>query len=153
MKEYVLKYETGHINTAPMGFHLYAQKFLEAAPPSSARYSPVPFYCVCRAIELALKSFLSARGIPVKKLKTLGHDLQALLQTASAQGIADHCSFSDVEKAELLKANTYYSDKGFEYFQLRFAMRDVPPLPNLDTLKSMTQSLLGSIHQLALDAT
>jgi hypothetical protein len=144
------------MNSAPMGFHVYAKKFLDAEPTFSKKsHSPVPFYCVCRAIELALKSFLAAQGIPVKELrkKALGHDLQALLDKATAEGITKYYNFSSVEKAELEKANTYYADKSFEYFQIRFAMRNDPTLPNLDTLRAMARSLLESIHQLAQDAT
>jgi hypothetical protein len=79
--------------------------------------------------------------------------LEALLDAASESGIAECWRISDSDKAELAKANVYYKDKGFEYFQVRFAMRDEPPLPSLDALKKMAESLLKSIYQLAMDAS
>jgi len=61
-----------HIN--PLGFHRYASEFLRAAQDFRMNdgFSPVPYYLVCRSIELALKAFLLAKGIPEGEVKLPG---------------------------------------------------------------------------------
>ena len=51
--------------------------------PSWPRY-----FCVCHAIELALKAWLSFRGEDEKRLIGYGHDLQAAMSSAQAQGLS-----------------------------------------------------------------
>lgn len=78
---------TAMVRIGPVGFVLYAEEFLEAAcaipehsqARGSRRFTPVPFYLFCRALELALKAFLLAKNRPLDELKAIyGHDLEAL---------------------------------------------------------------------------
>ena len=150
-----IKVEAARLNMGPIGFHVYARKFLEAIPPPSKEYSPVPYYCVCRALELALKAFLSANGVSSRKLKSkkFGHDLLALWNLAREYDLARHYPATALAQAELAKANVCYAEKGFEYFQLRFMMRNEPPLPSLELLTSMARDMLQAIRQSVVDAS
>jgi hypothetical protein len=86
MGNYVLKAEPGLLHISPLGFHRYASEFLRAAQGFKINdgFSPVPYYLICRSMELALKAFLLAKGLPKKKLKerNLGHDLEKVLNKA-----------------------------------------------------------------------
>jgi hypothetical protein len=106
----------------PLGFHRYASQFLVAAKslPPEPKFSPVPYYLLCRSIELGLKAYLLCRRIDPKVLKQppLGHNLLAILARSEVEGIGSVFVISQEERAELAKANEYYVEKGFEYFHL-----------------------------------
>ena len=90
MSNYVIKAEPGMLHINPLGFHRYASEFLRAAQDFRMNdgFSPVPYYLVCRSIELALKAFLLAKGIPEGELKgkSLGHNLEEVLKKAMSLG-------------------------------------------------------------------
>lgn len=143
------------INITPIGFHTYASDFLSSAssiPPSNS-YSPVPFYLYCRALELGLKAFLLAAGVPKAKLKsnTLGHDLVAVLAEANAKGLSALFTVSPAEEVEIKKANDYYVRKEFEYFENVFKLvTGHPDLPNPLILNDLLLRLLPSIKDICL---
>jgi len=92
-------------------------------------FSPVPYYCFSRSIELSLKAFLLAKNESLDSLKRpIGHDLEKALEKAVSLGLPDIVVISSHHKAELKKANCYYSEKagkGFEYFQVGKAVRGI----------------------------
>ena len=154
-KQYVLKADPVTIHISPYGFYYYASRFLAATPAvDPAHYSPVPYYCVCRALELALKAFLLAERVPVSELKKkkLGHNLDALLELAMSHDLTRFWTPSVGDRKEIAKANVYYAEKGFEYFQVGFTMRGYPELPLLPELHPRTGDLLAAIRDLALAA-
>jgi hypothetical protein len=56
---------------SPLTLHTYAKDFLRAGislKASGVPFSPVKLYLLARAVELALKAFLSADGISLKEL-------------------------------------------------------------------------------------
>lgn len=62
----VVKVPTAVGHVGAIGLHRYANEFLGAAErfkPQDAGFTPVPYYLVCRSIELSLKSYLLTRGL------------------------------------------------------------------------------------------
>jgi hypothetical protein len=83
----IVEIGTVNVRMRPVGFALYAEEFLIAADsiPATSRargnttFSPVPYYLLCRALELALKAYLIERHVSEGKLtKRYGHNLEAL---------------------------------------------------------------------------
>jgi hypothetical protein len=87
---------------SPIGLHTYAKDFLRVAkiiPPDRVPFTPARFYLVCHAIELSLKSFLSARKATLQSLSapSLGHNLSVLLEEAIAGGLQSVVSLRSSE--------------------------------------------------------
>jgi hypothetical protein len=142
------------IRLTPIGFHRFASDFLQAGvtPSPGDGYSPVPYYCTCRALELGLKSFLLARDVPVQLLKNkYGHNLNALLLAAQTHGIHEFWQPSADDMRQIEIANAQYSSKGFEYFEVIRAVTGYRDLPDLAQLRRITEALLTSTKQLVLE--
>ncbi|OGO18457.1 MAG: hypothetical protein A2Z15_02835 [Chloroflexi bacterium RBG_16_50_11] len=95
--------------------HEWATQFLQCKSelniPSPSENSPIPYYLLCHAIELEIKSRLS-KTIAWKTLKNeYGHNLIKLYDKLE---LSDQLLDSK-EKEELKKANIVYMNKGFEY--------------------------------------
>jgi hypothetical protein len=138
--EIVIRLDGG---VAPLGFHRYATEFLRAAQrfePQDEGFSPVPYYLACRSIELALKSYLLARGLSLKQVKCeLNHSLVKALQRASDLGLASLVEVSEAESRLLGEADALYSKKHFEYFEnlgLGFQLTQPPDIDELTVLAS-----------------
>ncbi len=145
----VMKAQTGHINLSPLGFHRYASEFLRAANSFKCgdSFSPVPYYLRCRVIELALKAFLLAKGFPKNDLKEkLGHNLENALNSATELGLQSEVAIKSEEAEEIKKANVYYADKGFEYFQVTKAVTGYPELPDLKILADVSSRLVSELE-------
>jgi hypothetical protein len=118
----------------------------------------VPYYLYCRSIELTLKAFLLGKGLSRKDLKDqkhFGHDLVKLVARAREMGIEDFVTFSPAWLESVRKANAYYESKtkGFEYFDIHFAVRGYPDLPALDVLKELASDLVSRLKQYCLDVS
>jgi hypothetical protein len=138
----VVQVGTATVRMRPVGFALYAEEFFIAGASipqdSKARgntgFTPVPYYLFCRAFELILKAYLLAKNVAdeEKLKKRFGHDLEGLWRQAKDHGIVQVLGASAPHfEADLARANTYYKDKVFEYFDFdRWAhnYRDLPPL-------------------------
>src|SRR3990172_4880381 len=145
----VITPQTVHVNVSPLGFHRYATQFAEsAAAARSKKFSPVPYFLYCRALELALKAYLLARGMSKADLKSkFGHDLCKVLAEAKKRGLTGEVTIAAGWDAEIVKANAYYNGKGFEYFEVDNAARGYPNLPNLDTLADCVSAILAGIKR------
>jgi hypothetical protein len=109
-------------------------------------------YTVAR-LNLPSKAFLLTRSVPIKTLKKkLRHDLKGILRKAKAQGIESYVSISPQYSAEVLKANSYYSSKEFEYFQVLTAVRGYTDLPNLGTLDSFASEFVRNLESVCVNA-
>lgn len=154
----VIRPNSGHIFITPFGFHLYATDFLTSAKnfPPSDRFSPVPYYCYCRAIELCLKAFLLGKGISkddLKNRKQFGHDLVKLVDHAMKLGVTELVDLSKARLECVGKANDYYAAKGFEYFDLHNAVRGYSGLPTLALLDELASELVSRLEQYCMDVT
>lgn len=141
-RHYVLTAEAGHINLSPVGFRLWAKHYLQCKRDFQAPegFSPVPYFLLCRAIELQLKAdhLETKRQQEVKR--DFAHDLIKSYQTldASKQILSE-------DQVETLKiANVMYKDKGFEYFAVMDAVTAFTRAPNLDALETIAVKLIGN---------
>jgi len=157
MSDVVIKVPPIVLHISPLGFHRYAVEFLRAAQGSKINdgFSPVPYYLICRSIELAMKAFLLAKGVPKKRLKerNLGHDLEKVLEKAISMGLDEVVSISPQHKEELKKANNYYASKGFEYFEVIKAVMGYRNLPDIPVLSDFATLLVTKLEPVCLQAT
>jgi hypothetical protein len=157
MGNVVIKVPPMVLHITPLGFHRYAAEYLRAALgfQGNGSFSPVPYYLFSRSIELALKAFLLAKGVPKKRLKerNLGHDLEKILKKTISIGLANVVSISPQHTEELRKANNYYTSKGFEYFEVVRTVTGYRNLPDLPVLSDLASLLVSKLEPICLQAT
>ncbi len=145
------------LHIRPLGFNRYASEFLRAAQGFriSDGFSPVPYYLICRSMELSLKAFLLARGLSKRTLKrrNLGHNLEKILEKAISEGLNKYVSLSPQHREELKKANNYYASKGFEYFEVIKAMTGYRTLPDISVLSSLATLLVTKLEPICWQAS
>ena len=155
MTNYILKTETGHLYITPTGFLIYAENYYSASMnwKSDGKYSPVPYFLLCRSIELGLKAFALAKGESIKVLGShkVGHNLMVLLDKTKNHSLSDLVVITKEDETELAKANIYYNDKGFEYFKIK-NLFDKSNLPDLEILKGFSEKLLKDIKSFILSS-
>lgn len=143
--------KTAYGNISPLGFHRYASEFLSAARSieQSDIFSPVPYYLLCRALELTLKAFLLARGLSKKELKNMkkyGHDLEKLFNISDEMGLRSITHISDEYKQLVSASNDYYGSKAFEYFDVYRAMQGYSGLPDINKLDEFVGQLIADLE-------
>ncbi len=157
MGNVVIKAPPMVLHISPLGFHRYASEFLRAAQGFKINdgFSPVPYYLICRSMELSLKAFLLAKGFPKRRLKerNLGHDLEKILKKAISMGLDKFFSLSPQHTEEIRKANKYYASKGFEYFEVIKAMTGYRNLPDISVLTDFATLLVTKLEPFCLQAT
>lgn len=141
MTNQVIEVPSIEVNISPDGFHLWAQHYYKCMRDfiSPNSFSPVPYFLLCRAIELQLKAFHLKTKRQTQVKTEFGHDL---MRSYSALSSGDQI-LSQVELDELTKANEVYSSKGFEYFAPVNALRGYSNFPDLEVLEQVCQKLLG----------
>ncbi len=102
-------------------------------PPSWPRY-----FLLCHSIELALKAYLAAQGVPPSELKnTFGHDLKELLTEAIRLGLAiDVPARTEIEL--LNEAHTKYWP--------RYPREDAKPVFVIDHFEPYAAELLQLVR-------
>jgi hypothetical protein len=149
---------TGDGNISSLRFHGYASEFAKYAREAEAgqgrQFSPVTYYLYCHSLELVLKAFLLAKSVPMAELPTPGlrHDLEKILQRAKGLGLEQTVPLAAHWEPEVHKANAYYNNKEFEYFDLDNAGRGYPNLPALDVLNEMVTRFLADLKQVCDEA-
>lgn len=151
----VVEVGTATVRMGPVGFSLYAEEFLKASAAipehSQARgnteFTPVPYYLLCRALELILKAFLLGKGRPLDELKhRYGHDLGALWQAAKDQRLFDVLgTCPPYFEIDLQSVNSFYRSKVFEYFDFRQWAHGYEGLPPLGRLRDETTRIVERI--------
>jgi len=145
----VVEVGTATVRMDPVGFAIYADQFLLAssAIPADGKYSPVPYYLLCRALELILKALLLAKGRSLTALKdTFGHNLDALWNAALTEGLSELIKpLPPTAEADLAKANAYYKGKAFEYFDFSRWANKYEGLPPLDRLRELTTLVVSKL--------
>lgn len=127
----------------------YATDFFAAYQTFEApknRFSPVPYFLICRSIELSLKSFLFSAGFKKKDRKKLNHDLEKALGMAEDNGLGTHLEITSKDREALKKANMLYPKKEFEYFESLKTIYD-PHDFDIVALSSFAQRLLNAIEK------
>ena len=127
-------------NLSPMAFRKWAREYHECAIPLLSRpeFSPVPYFLLCRAIELELKAeHLEIKRQPEVKSR-FGHHL-----VKSYTALPHHLQVLDTAELEILmQADSIYTRKDFEYFNPEHALRGYSQYPNLATLDEVARKLL-----------
>lgn len=144
--------ETGHFYITPTGFLVYARNYFSAATNwiTDGKYSPVPYFLFCRSIELGFKAFILAKGEKLNFVKNkIGHNLEYALEKAISYSLEDFVSITPEEKKQIQKANAYYNDKGFEYFNIK-NLFDKINLPDIEILGKYSEKLLRDIEHFIL---
>jgi HEPN domain-containing protein len=111
------------------------------------RFGLVPYFLLCRSLELGFKAFLADKGKTIKQLrkKPFRHDLETLLKECESNGLAT--SLSDVTRIrEQVKwLNQYYDDKQLEYPEISHYR-----LPDLKDLRESVSKLIVATESLWL---
>ncbi len=133
---------TGHINLSPTLFHVYAKQYLECERSftTEAKFSPVPYFLICRSIELELK----ARHLETKsrlEVKTkYGHNLtRSYNQLPTTDKILTADEFAVLEHASKIYD---IPNKGFEYVTVGDAVTGLRNFPDIRILKRIVLKLL-----------
>src|SRR5258708_24708940 len=105
----------------PIGLLVYAENYLQAAKtaetsPNGREFQPARLFLAGRSLELALKAFLSLKGVAFDRMAdgALGHNLDRLLVDAKAKGLDDLVKLPSEQEAEIIRASIYYAEKGYE---------------------------------------
>jgi hypothetical protein len=102
-------------------------------------FSPVPYFLLCRAIELQLKSdFLVTQAQEQVKAR-FDHNLEAMYDQLPAVAKV----LSTVELKVLRRANAIYKEKEFEYFEPEDALTAFKRYPDLSELNGVVKKILG----------
>lgn len=141
MIDRIIKAETVHINLSPVMFRHNARDYFKAYLDfhTKGRFSPVPFFLCCRAIELALKAMHleSKSQKDVKKLYS--HDL-----VRSYKNLDQAQQTLQSEELKLLGiANEIYKKKEFEYLNVYDAATAFSRFPNLERLDALARKVTG----------
>jgi hypothetical protein len=127
-------------------FHRYATHFYKCkrdfTPPDDKR-SPVPYFLLCRAIELEINA-RHLKRLTQKEVKKFSHHLVKAYNALDAQ----EQILSQNELAVLKRADEHYGKTDFAYFNLRRAhplkAYSQVQLPDLDMLDSIAKKLIDS---------
>jgi hypothetical protein len=127
-------------NLSPDAFHRWAMHYYKCRHDfaSPHKFSPVPYFLLCRAIELELKSrhLQGKRHLEVKR--AYGHHL-----TKAYAGLPPSEQILTPEEVVVLEqASDIYASKGFEYFELEDALTGFHRFPDLSMLDRVAKKLL-----------
>jgi len=129
------------VNLSPdafrMGAEHYYKCYLDFKPPH--KFSPLPYFLLCRSLELLIKSFhLNTKSQDDVK-SSFGHDL-----ISAYEGLAKKYKIlTSDEYEELQTASELYSTKGFEYFNPEDALRGYSNYPDLAILHIISTKMLN----------
>jgi hypothetical protein len=128
-------------NLSPMAFRKWARQYYECAAPLllQTEFSPVPYFLLCRAIELELK----AEHLETKQHSEVKRDFVHYLAKSYA-ALPAHRQILAAGELDLLKqVDAIYSSKGFEYFNPEHAMAGYSQYPDLGSLNDLTRRVLA----------
>ena len=131
----------------PLGLWNRAKEFAKAASvvadAAGDQVSLPAYYIWGHSIELYLKAFLFARGVPLRKLrsKDFGHNLKALVDEAGRHSIKRKVHLSVRELGEIDVLNYEYMAKRFEYHET-----ETYHLPSRDRTKRIAEKLISLLE-------
>jgi hypothetical protein len=129
-------------NFSPDAFHIYAVHYYKCKQDFKRPddfFSPVPYFLLCRAIELEIKS----RHLKDKSQKKVKDEYRhRLLQAYNALDQNERI-LTPHEVKVLEAAGDIYARKGFEYFEPYDGMTGFSRYPDLKTLDSVAKKLIA----------
>jgi hypothetical protein len=144
-RHHVFHPEPAHFNVSPAGFQIWAKQYYQCRLLFEYEgFSPVPYFLLCRAIELFFKSVhLETREQRLVK-EAYWHDL-----VKSYNDLPPDEKILSAEQLLLLEeANQIYNnEKGFEYFNLYHAVRGHTEYPDLKALDELAAHIAGRMGQ------
>lgn len=143
MANFIVTPATGHLNISPTLFHGYAIQYLqcERTFTTDANYSPVPYFLLCRAIELELKAKHLESKSRAEVKKQYGHNLKKSYDELPSTDK----TLDSIECTVLLHASKIYDvpNKGFEYVTVGDAVTGLKGFPDIAVLKNIAAKLVG----------
>lgn len=135
-----LRPDTLELNLSPDAFHMWAGDFLQAARDFQhpERFSPVPLFLICRAIELHLKSRLLVRWAQEEVKRKIGH---SILKAYKALERSEQI-LTQEEVTVLRTADKFYPKKLFEYWSPAKALGGYSRFPSVHALESIAAKLI-----------
>jgi hypothetical protein len=132
---YTLKASVGFVNLSPDAFHRFAGHYLKCYRDfqSPHKFSPVPYFLLCRALELELK----ARHLQFVRQKVVKQQFSHNLEAAYNALPAKEKVLNQADLGLLARANAIYKGKGFEYFVPEHALRGYSNYPDLAALEAL----------------
>jgi len=141
MNEQKIQLKGIEVNLSPEAFHRWAEHYYKCKQDfeSPHRFSPVPYFLLCRALELEIKSrhLKSQRQREVKD--KFGHDLILAYKCLPKVDKV----LTPNELSVLKRANEIYKSKGFEYFKPVDALSGYSAYPDLDELDAIASKLIS----------
>jgi hypothetical protein len=133
--------ETGVSNFSAYAFHRWAVDYYKCRHDfvSAHSFSPVPYFLLCRAIELELK----ARHLEKRRQRRVRETFRHRIKSAYLALPPRQKTLSPAELLVLKQANSIYATKGFEYINPQDAATAYERFPNLDALDAVAKKLLG----------
>ena len=143
MPDQIIHVPLGHLNISPALFRRHARQYLachRAFKPDTPS-SPVPYFLLCRSIELSLKA-KHLESLSRKQVKKeYGHNLAKLYYDLQPGELM-------LEAAELQTLNTASAiydipNKGFEYVSVYDAVTGLDAFPELSILENIAVKALA----------
>ena len=129
-------------NLSPDLFRNYSRQYMDcyrAYKPTSG-YSPVPYFLLCRAMELALKAHHLENKSRAAVKKDYSHNLSRLYADLPS---ALKCLNADQEKLLDAASDKYdIPNKGFEYVSTEDVLTGHASFPNLEALEALANRLV-----------
>jgi hypothetical protein len=131
------------VNVSPDAFHIYAGHYYKCKQDFKSPddyFSPVPYFLLCRAIELEIKATHLKHRTQTEVKDDFYHHLVKAYNALDAQ----EQILSQSELAVLTEADAIYSRKGFEYFVSTDALTHFSRYPDLEKLDVIAKKLIDS---------
>jgi hypothetical protein len=145
MSNIKIKLDSLQIKLTPTLFRKYANQHFECEmlfrSSASAGYSPLPYYLLCKAIELELKARHLESNNRESVRKLYGHNLLKLYDALPTV----EQTLDSSERATLACASNIYDisgKKGFEYVSVHDVVTAYERFPDLEVLRRIVQKLL-----------
>jgi hypothetical protein len=128
------------LNLSPEAFHRWAEHYYKCKQDfeSPHNFSPVPYFLLCRALELEIKSRHLNSQTQSEVKDNFRHNLIFAYECLPG---ADKVLTPD-ELSVLRRANEIYYLKGFEYFKPVDALSCYSDYPDLDELDAIAIKLI-----------
>lgn len=134
-----IEHESFDANLAPYAFHKWAIHYYKCKQSFTlGSFSPVPYFLLCRTIELEVKSRHLNTMSQNRVKREFGHKL---VKAYDALDTGDQ-TLTTNEKHVLDAASDIYCGKGFEYFDPEDALTAFSRYPDLAELDSVARKLI-----------
>jgi hypothetical protein len=130
-------------NLSPDAFHIYAMHYYKCKrdfTPPDDYFSPIPYFLLCRAIELEIKARHLKRLTQREVKDKFRHHLLKAYKALDAQ----EQILSQNELAVLITADELYTETDLAYFNPEHALGAFSQFPDLTVLDTIAKKLINS---------